>query len=162
MQYLNGIISTNSINGVCRFDDLQITTLGTYKIKISSIIGSLTIYNNTDNFTLTANPMSISIAQASITTTAYFLFNLTVNAYQNNNVLFANNADFYLEVDDGTQIGNYNPINVNTGTHTFSIYLINPGTKIITASVGNLAASVKVSVYGEKYKISLSSTVRIT
>ena len=149
----------SSSSGACTFNDLKITSVGTYKLKVSSKIGAVTISNATSTFTINQALSYVSISESTTTPTAYFLFNITVDAYQANNDFYTNSASYSLTIDDSSTIGNYAIQTSSTGTYTFRIYLVSSGTRTITATVGSVTATATFNVKNEELVVILSTPV---
>ena len=149
----------SSSSGVCTFNNLKISSAGTYELKVSSKIGAVTISNTTSNFTIDQVLSYISISETTTTPTVYFAFNITIHAYQANNDSYTNSASYSLTIDDNSTIGGYTSQNSSTGTYVFSIYLVSVGLRTITATVNNVSTTVVLNVMHEKFNISLLTTV---
>ena len=77
---LNGTLLVSASSGTCTFNNLKITSVGTYVLKVSSTIGAATISDATSSFAINQAISYIIISETTATLTVYFLFNITVNA----------------------------------------------------------------------------------
>ena len=149
----------SATKGICTFNDLKIISIGTYEIKVSSTIGYAIISNTISYFEMSQVLSYISISESTTTPTVYFVFDITIDAYQANNDFYTIPALYSLTIDDGSTIGGYSSEYTSTGTYVFSIYLVSVGLRTITATVNNVNTTVTLNVTYENFKISLSTTV---